>query len=177
MKFDNLIFRVADESDSIEIVSLANKSYRGEASLAGWTSEANLLGGMRVNEEMISKILNKKNSKILLCVSETKIIAMIHAEKVDNAAHFGLFAVEPNLQGKGIGRALLNYSEAFAVKNFEVKLGIMEVIEVRKELIDFYLRCGYKLTNRFVPFPKSEIWYKKVDTNFRLVEIEKYLTD
>ena len=40
--------RVASAADAPALVDLINSAYRGESSKAGWTTEADLLGGQRV---------------------------------------------------------------------------------------------------------------------------------
>ncbi len=44
-----LDFRNAGEADIGAIVALVEGSYRGDASRAGWTTEADLLDGMRID--------------------------------------------------------------------------------------------------------------------------------
>ena len=44
-----LTFRTAERADVPAIVALVESSYRGDASRAGWTTEADLLDGQRVD--------------------------------------------------------------------------------------------------------------------------------
>ena len=48
-----LDFRRATAADAERVVALVNSAYRGETSRAGWTTEADLLGGQRTDAEEI----------------------------------------------------------------------------------------------------------------------------
>lgn len=50
---------------------------------------------------------------------------------------------------------------------------IMQVITIRNDLIDFYKRRGYKVTDSFLEFPKSEIWNVKTKEELKFVILEK----
>lgn len=62
--------------------------------------------------------------------------------KKAEVCHFGQFAVSPDLQGKGIGRMLLEHVE---VKALEDKMGQIacDTAEGSADLIAFYKRRGY----------------------------------
>jgi hypothetical protein len=46
----SLRFRRATPSDVPQVVALVESAYRGDASRAGWTTEADLLDGQRTDE-------------------------------------------------------------------------------------------------------------------------------
>jgi hypothetical protein len=46
-----LAVRVATVADAAALVALINSAYRGDSSKAGWTTEADLVGGQRVDVE------------------------------------------------------------------------------------------------------------------------------
>jgi hypothetical protein len=50
-------FRLAAPSDALAIAQLVNSAYRGDASRAGWTTEADLLGGQRTDPGAIRDFL------------------------------------------------------------------------------------------------------------------------
>ncbi len=66
-----------------------------------------------------------------------------------------MLTVSPELQGCGIGKKLIQAAESFA-RNSKLKTISMTVISVRKELIAFYERRGYKNTGETKPFPMTE---------------------
>lgn len=145
------------------LTSLLNRSYRGDTSRAGWTTEADLLSGKRIDEEGLTQLLNDPESLILIAQSEESILATIHAHHENESVHFGLFAVEPSLQGGGIGKELLAYAESEAIRKWGVNTAIMEVITHRSELIEYYERRGYVRSGEMIAFPESDLWEKQVD--------------
>lgn len=157
-------FTHATHNDIPTLTSLLNRSYRGDSSRAGWTTEADLLSGKRIDEAGVKQLLNDPESLILIAQSEESILASIHAHHENKSVHFGLFAVEPSLQGGGIGKELLAYAESEAIHKWGVSTAIMEVITHRHELIEYYERRGYVRSGEMIVFPKSDLWNQKVDS-------------
>jgi GNAT superfamily N-acetyltransferase len=153
-----MTFHHATTEDIPAITSLINRSYRGDSSRAGWTTEADLLSGARIDEAELLSIINNPDSLILIALSDETVLATIRANREDDSVHFGLFAVEPTQQGEGIGKRLLTYAESEAQCQWGVNTAIMEVITHRSELIAYYERRGYIRTGEMIPFPKSELW-------------------
>lgn len=169
MKFTHATF-----NDTAALASLINRSYRGDSSRAGWTTEADLLSGKRIDETGIEQLLNDPYSLILIAQDKESILATIHAHRENDSVHFGLFAVEPSLQGGGIGKELLAYAESEAIRKWGVRTSIMEVINHRSELIAYYERRGYVRTGEIIPFPLSSLWQSKTD-NLALAVLKKSL--
>ena len=59
-------------------------------------------------------------------------------------ASFGQFAIEPSLQGRGLGRGLMDLAERRAVETGAEELAL-DTAEPAHHLIDLYERCGYRL--------------------------------
>ena len=169
-------FTHAKPSDISTLTSLLNRSYRGDSSRVGWTTEADLLSGKRIDEAGLLQLLNDPDSLILIAQSGDTIIATIHAHHEGDNVHFGLFAVEPTLQSKGVGKALLAYAESEAVQKWGVRTAIMEVITHRSELIAYYERRGYVRTSEIIAFPESDLWNRQVDL-LQLAVLRKKLTE
>ncbi|MDD5158676.1 MAG: GNAT family N-acetyltransferase [Sulfuricurvum sp.] len=159
-----MIFTHATHNDIPALTSLINRSYRGDSSRAGWTTEADLLNGKRIDEAGLIQLLNNPDSLILIARSDETILATIHAHRETDTVHFGLFAVEPSLQGGGIGKELLAYAESEAMQQWGVSTAIMEVITHRAELIEYYERRGYIRTGEMIAFPESDLWDQKIDS-------------
>jgi len=149
--------RAAGHTDIPALTALINRAYRGDSSRLGWTTEADILRGLRIDGEGLETILTDPDA-VLFVAEAGELLASIHARHVGEEVHLGLFAVEPALQGRGIGTRLLLHAEAEAKKRWDVQTAAMEVITLRRELIAYYERHGYKRTGEHLPFPVSDLW-------------------
>lgn len=146
----------ASLSDVSQICALVNGAYRGETSRKGWTTEADLLGGIRVDEATLLQYFQEHESTILKCTdAEQQIIGCVYLKKEQEHLYLGMLTVSPELQGKGVGKMLLLASEEKA-KELDCKSVVMTVITRRHELIDWYKRHGYYETGQKQPFPVGE---------------------
>ncbi|MDD4978418.1 MAG: GNAT family N-acetyltransferase [Gallionella sp.] len=145
--------RDACKADASEITRLVNQAYRPKNRLAGWTHESDLVNGSRTNTGQIISILSRADSTIIIGLRSNLIIACIHLEKIGRDIHFGLFAVDPEYQGIGIGKEMLKLAENYVVERFGPKKIVMTVLSARHELINFYLRCGYRRTGNITDYP------------------------
>lgn len=153
----DLAFRCATEADVDVIVSLVNSAYRGESSRAGWTTEADILGGQRTDAAEISHLIAEAGSAMLLCLRGGEIIGSVHVERVDAAtAYMGMLVIRPVLQGQGLGCCLMEEAENFARVEWGAALMQMQVITLRHELIAYYERRGYRRTGEIRPFPATD---------------------
>ena len=143
--------------DIPQLVTLINSAYRGDESKKGWTTEAGLLEGKRINADGIKKIINQPTAVILKCVTDDdKITGCVYLKKNDNKMYLGMLTVSPILQAGGIGKKILKASEEYAV---EQKCDTMEmtVISIRHQLIAWYQRHGYHNTGKITPFPDDQL--------------------
>jgi N-acetylglutamate synthase-like GNAT family acetyltransferase len=150
--------RKAILGDTEAVVDLVNSAYRGESSKAGWTTEADILGGQRTDSNKILEIINNPNSALLIMLTaENKICACVHLEKLSYAkAYLGMLTVMPIMQVGGIGKSLLNTAEIFARESWQSQEIEMTVISLRTELINWYKRRGYTLSEERRAFPVSD---------------------
>jgi ribosomal protein S18 acetylase RimI-like enzyme len=150
-------FRLATAADIDAIVALVNSAYRGDSSRAGWTTEADILGGQRTDAGEISRLVTKHDSAMLLCLRDGEPIGSGHLERINAAtAYFGMLVIKPVLQGQGLGRLMMTEAEHFAVREWGASRMQMQVITLRTELIAYYERCGYRRTGEILPFPAHE---------------------
>jgi ribosomal protein S18 acetylase RimI-like enzyme len=156
-----------------ELVTLINSAYRGEDSKKGWTTEADLLEGKRINAEGIEKIITTPGSVILKWENEKgEITGCVYLKKNENKMYLGMLTVSPELQAGGIGKKILKGAEEYAVaQNCDTME--MTVISVRHELIAWYERQGYHDTGRRSPFPDDPLSVQKQQLEF--IEMEKSL--
>lgn len=143
----------ATAGDIPRIVALLNMSYRGERSRKGWTTEADLIAGdIRSNEEDVTNVMNEDGSFFLLYKDDDgSVSGCLNVKKQDKRVYIGMFAVEPEFQGKGVGGALLNAAETYATWS-GCRSMYMYVISIRDALIAWYKRKGYSDTGERVPF-------------------------
>jgi len=153
-----LAFREATVDDVDAIVALVESAYRGEASKAGWTTEADILEGQRTDRESVRTIVESPNAHVVLALdaSSNQLLACCQLESRGSAAYFGMFAVQPALQGGGVGKALLAEAERRARDNWNADHLEMTVIAQREDLIAWYLRRGYRKTGENRPFPYGD---------------------
>jgi ribosomal protein S18 acetylase RimI-like enzyme len=172
-----LQYRHAERSDISAIVALVESAYRGESSRAGWTTEADLLGGQRTNAKEVEGILSDPDARLLLAIRSAEVVGCVLLRREATSAYVGMLAVRPELQGSGIGRRLLAEVEGRAKTEFGLSTARMTVIEQRLELIAYYERRGYLKTTRTEPFPYGDpdFGLPKRD-DLRFVVLEKSLT-
>ena len=151
-----MTYRTASADDVQAIVALVQSAYRGEASRAGWTTEADLLDGQRTDVDEVAALIGASASRILLCEQGGVLLASAHLEKHAATCHFGMFAVRPDRQGSGLGQAMLAEAERIARDEWGCCEMQMTVITLRTELIAWYERRGYRRTGVFRPFPYGD---------------------
>jgi N-acetylglutamate synthase-like GNAT family acetyltransferase len=139
-------------ADAPELTRLVNSGYRGESSKKGWTTEANLLDGIRIDESTMIKYFQDPYITILKYVNdEGEIIGCVYLEVKDSKLYLGMLTVSPTVQANGIGRQLLHEAEVVATE-LNCTTIHMTVITSRHELIQWYERRGYKATGEILPF-------------------------
>ena len=141
----------ATSEDIPKLETLINSAYRGEESKKGWTTEADLLEGKRINAEELEIIITTPDAVILKCINEDDIIGCVYLKKNDNKMYLGMLTVSPTLQAGGIGKKILNASEEYTAQQ-KCDAIEMRVISIRYELIAWYQRHGYHDTGRKIPF-------------------------
>ncbi|MGC5038886.1 GNAT family N-acetyltransferase [Streptomyces sp. DT190] len=151
-----LTFRDAADADVDELVALIESAYRGEASRAGWTTEADILEGQRTDPEGVRAVIKSPDSRLLTVEREGRIVACCQLEHRGDHAYFGMFAVSPALQGGGLGKVIIAEAERQARATWGVTEMHMTVISVRDDLIAWYERRGYRRTGRTTPFPYGD---------------------
>jgi len=152
-----LTFRAATTDDVGAIVALVQSAYRGEASRAGWTTEADILDGQRTDRDEVAGLVAAAGSRILLGERHGELLASAHLEKQGEHCHFGMFAVRPDAQAGGVGTAVLAEAERMARADWGCSEMQMAVITLRTELIAWYERRGYVRTGQFRPFPYGKL--------------------
>lgn len=168
-----LAFRDATAADVDALVVLVTSAYRGEASRAGWTTEADLLDGNRIDPDVLRADIARDGSRVLLASQGGELVACAHVAIEDGAGYFGMFAVRPVLQGGGVGKAVLAEAERVVRDDWGLPMMRMTVIDVREELMAWYERRGYRRTGIKKPFPAVDPRFgipKRDDLRFEVLE-------
>ncbi|AKD58602.1 GCN5 family acetyltransferase [Spirosoma radiotolerans] len=160
----------ATEQDIPALVSLVNSAYRGDSSRKGWTTEADLLGGVRTSEESLREMFQNPNALILKYEDADHLLGCVYLEAKGNDLYLGMLTVSPDAQANGIGKQLLTAAEQLAVER-KCRAITMTVITVRHELIAWYERRGYQPTGNKQPFPDDpRFGIKKQPLEFMVME-------
>ncbi|MCW1092501.1 MULTISPECIES: GNAT family N-acetyltransferase [Streptomyces] len=151
-----LTYRDATDADVDALVALIESAYRGDASRAGWTTEADILQGQRTDPQGVLEVVKAPDSRLLTVERDGRIVACCQLEHRGAHAYFGMFAVSPALQGAGLGKAIIAEAERQARATWGVTEMHMTVISVREDLIAWYERRGYRRTGKTTPFPYGD---------------------
>ncbi len=168
-----LAFRAATHDDVDALVVLVTSAYRGDVSRQGWTTEADLLDGNRIDPDVLRHDIGRPRSKVLIAERDGLLLACAHVADEDGAGYFGMFSVRPDLQGGGIGKRLLDEAERVVREDWGLPVMRMTVIDIRDELIAFYERRGYRRTGVYKPFPHGDERFgrpKRDDLRFEVLE-------
>ena len=155
----NVAFTItaAGSADVQPLVMLVNSAYRGQSSRRGWTTEEHLLGGQRTDAAAIQRLIDTRNTVILVLRRDAAVCGCVLLENQgDRVCYLGMLTVRPDLQASGIGKRLLAAGEAWASEHFGSRYVEMTVIGLRQELIAWYERRGYAQTGEIRPFPYED---------------------
>ena len=173
------------------MATVVNWAYRGknpEGDESAWTGERHLLSGTRTTASDVLGMLRAADDEgaaaraIFLATRSDECLGTIQVEAGPSSsdggkeAEVGLFSVDPDLQGQGVGKALLRTAEQHATKQMGAELAVLWVITSRAELISWYERLGYVRTEKTVPFPTDANVGVPVDgMSLEFVRLEKPL--
>lgn len=152
--------QLATLNDVTALNTLVNSAYRGESSRRGWTTEADVLGGQRIDEDRLREMIADPNQKILCARNRnSEIIACVALERFTDsfgvACYLGMLTVAPELQSSGIGKQLVRAAEDTA-RTMGAQRMTLGVINTRHELMAWYERRGYMRTMAKEPFPYDD---------------------
>ena len=148
----SVFLRQAEIEDIEALEQLLNRCYR---QTAGWTNEADLVGGIRITQDELARIIEnpkhylfvypktstgerggEESGELLGCIAvDIKTDTDINGSIFDKIgchkkAYIGMFAVHPELQGQGIGNVILDAAETFAQRHLQ-----SEVQETDKNIV------------------------------------------
>ncbi|RFZ95077.1 GNAT family N-acetyltransferase [Mucilaginibacter conchicola] len=136
-------------TDVPELVALINSAYRGEGAKQGWTTEADMIEGTRIDHDSLTEELNDPNVTLFKNTEDGKITGCVYVQKRNDKLYLGMLTVSPTLQAKGLGKQLLQAAEEHG-RAGGLKAMTMTVITKRHELIAYYERRGYAKTGEVI---------------------------
>lgn len=123
--------RTAIETDAEALVPLINRAFEVEKQF--FTTE-------RIDLAETREFLKK--GTFLLAESDGRLAGCNYVELRGEAGYFGLLSVDPDHQGRGLGRKLIEQAEDFC-RDAGCSLMQIRVLNHRTELPPFYEKLGY----------------------------------
>ena len=153
----DIVVRDAGTADIPALHRLIESAYRGEASRAGWTTEADLLDGQRTDPDDLAGILADPSQALLTAWRDGELLGcVLIADRGEGTGYFGMLSVSPTLQGGGLGRRLVEAAHAALAARFGARRARISVFPQRETLIAWYRRLGYDPTGETLPFPYGD---------------------
>jgi GNAT superfamily N-acetyltransferase len=140
---DQLQIRWAEPRDVTAIVRVVNVAFRA--------AESFFVEGDRITAEILRPMLEKGN--FLLAEDSAGLVGCVYLDLRGERAYFGLLAVDPARQHRGLGRRLIDQAENHA-RAAGCRVMDLRIVSVREELSLFYRRLGYLETGT-EPFPEE----------------------
>ncbi|GAB3753561.1 GNAT family N-acetyltransferase [Spirosoma pomorum] len=150
----SLSLTIATPEDVPALVQLINQAYRGYRSRLGWTTEADLIDGTRIDEPALRTLLDNPAGQLIIGRYDEQLISCVYVEKQLDSLYLGMLTVDPQTQGQGIGKQMLAAADRYAEEQGCSAI-TMTVVAQRPELIAWYERHGFRPTGETLPFPKG----------------------
>jgi ribosomal protein S18 acetylase RimI-like enzyme len=171
-----LLIRAAAPADIPALDALVQSAYRGDSARAGWTHEADLLGGQRTDPGMLAAMLSSASTGLLVAEHDSVLVGCVATEDRGDYGYVSMVTVAPVQQGGGLGRTLLEAAEQHIRGSFGLSRARMSVISLRAELIGWYERRGYRDTGETAAFPYGDSRFgAPVRDDLAFVILEKQL--
>lgn len=168
------MIEIASNQDIPSLVALINSAYRGEGSKQGWTTEADLIQGLRTDEDNLAEVINDPATTFLKYTNEEgQVIGCIRLQQQQDRLYLGMLTVSPALQAQGLGKKMLKAADELALAK-NCRAIFMMVFSVRPELIAWYERHGYQKTGKVIPFEHNEK-FEIVAQKLEFLELEKLI--
>ena len=126
-------YRAADRSDAETLVSLINRAFEVESAFFTTT---------RI--DLAETLAHFDKGTFLLAEGDGRVAGCNYVELRGPSGYFGLLSVEPDFQGRGLGRILIEQAEDFCRKAGCSRMQI-RVLNHRTELPPFYEKLGYNM--------------------------------
>jgi predicted N-acetyltransferase YhbS len=136
--------RIATADDADTLAAIINRAFVVEAffKIGERTSSADVAGLMR------------EGGTFLIAEDNGTPVGCVFVKTKGAMGYFGMLSVDPGQQGQGLGRVLIDASEAHLRDRGCSKVEI-EIVNLREELPQFYEKFGYRKTEER-PFTSPE---------------------
>lgn len=123
--------RHADRSEALAIARLVNRAYEVEQPI---------VDGDRTSPDEIARMIDA--GTFLVLENSGELAAVVYVEARPGAGYLGMLAVDPDLQGLGLGKRLVRVAEALS-EAMGAKAMRLRVLSVRANLLRWYRSLGY----------------------------------
>jgi ribosomal protein S18 acetylase RimI-like enzyme len=170
----SVTFGFADLADVPGMAALIERAYRGPEAAKGWTNESTLLEGPRSSPAEVESLVRNPDARFVTAREGGRLVGCALIKREGDGAYFGMFAIDPDQQGGGLGKAMMARCEAAARELWGAREMRLTVISLRDKLIEWYERRGFVQTGEHEPFPFEEA-KGAVRTDFSLTVLRKPL--
>jgi GNAT superfamily N-acetyltransferase len=155
-------YRTANETDAEALVPLINRAF--EVELQFFTTE-------RIG--LAETVEHLKKGMFVIAESDGRLAGCNYVELRGDAGYFGLLSVDPDQQGRGLGRKLVEQAEEFC-REGGCSVMQIRVLNHRTELPPFYEKLGYRVTGSE---EVEQVASARVPYHFLIMEKELLPTD
>ena len=167
---ETVTVRIAEPADLPRLHPVIERAYRGDSARQGWTHEADLLSGERIDDATLQAMLADPAQILLIAEQDEVALGCVSlTARGDGLVYLGLLCVDPTHQAGGIGKAIIAAAEKLSRDTLDADRIEMTVIDSRIELIAYYERRGFVRTGERRPFPVA------VEPPLSMVVLEKAL--
>lgn len=146
--------RIAAAVDLPRLHPIVECAYRGDSARQGWTHEADLLSGERIDDATLQAMIADPAQILLIAEQGAVALGCVSlTARGDGLVYLGLLCVDPTRQAAGIGKTIIAAAEKVSRDQLDADRIEMTVIDSRTELIAYYERRGFVRTGERRPFP------------------------
>lgn len=136
--------RLATPADAPALTRLINSAYRVEAFF--------IVGDRITEPEVLTRIQGDQSDFLVVdAPPDGHLTGAVYVEVRGDRGYFGLLSVDPEVQGTGIGRLLVEAAVAHC-RSAGCRTLDIDVVNLRTELPSFYAKFGFAPTGT-TPFP------------------------
>lgn len=146
----------ATEADYETVIALTNRAYRQSEGQTYWKVE-NLVAGQRIDASLLAEDLGRPGAVLLVARDGAgEHVGHVRLDAGEGGAwYLSMLTVRPDRQDGGVGRAVLEAAEDYALAH-GARTMQMSVLHPREALIAWYGRRGYAATGETKPFPYGD---------------------